>query len=36
MSEKSVRDLEKELAKARRREASERKVTTSRNYDYNS
>tara|TARA_R100001443_G_scaffold977_4_gene3890 strand:+ start:17455 stop:17667 length:213 start_codon:yes stop_codon:yes gene_type:complete len=34
MSEKSVRDLEKELAKARRREASERKVTTSRNFDY--
>lgn len=34
MSEKSVRQLEKELAKARRREASEHKITTSRNFDY--
>tara|TARA_B100000927_G_C16254530_1_gene384886 strand:+ start:280 stop:492 length:213 start_codon:yes stop_codon:yes gene_type:complete len=34
MSEKSVRDLERELVKARKREASERKVNTSRNLDY--
>tara|TARA_B100000287_G_C20597520_1_gene766706 strand:- start:771 stop:983 length:213 start_codon:yes stop_codon:yes gene_type:complete len=34
MTEKTVRELEKELVKARRKEASERKVTTSRNYDY--
>ena len=32
--EKTVRQLEKELAKARRKEKSERKVTASRNFDY--
>lgn len=34
MSEKSVRQLERELAKARKREASERKITRNRNLDY--
>jgi len=32
--EPSVRDLERALAKAKRKEAMERKVTISRNYDY--
>mgnify|MGYP003628075134 CR=1 FL=1 len=34
MSEKTVRQLEKELAKARRIQRSEHKITQSRNLDY--
>tara|TARA_R100000742_G_C4215326_1_gene40581 strand:+ start:60 stop:272 length:213 start_codon:yes stop_codon:yes gene_type:complete len=34
MSEKTVRQLEKELANARRKEKSEHKITRNRNLDY--